>query len=178
MINMIFIIGPMGVGKTAVGIQLSKDIGFDFFDTDDPYLWYDYIPNKYNNLYWDDRDKYHEIEKKVLRDCIENKSKNNRIISTGGSTVRIYENRKNIINNGIVIYLYADFDNLNFRRKLHDNSKFRDWWNNIMLTKNSREDLVSFQKDIESDYDFADLKIDTNGKSIEEISLEIQKWIF
>ncbi|MGW8368203.1 MAG: shikimate kinase, partial [Gammaproteobacteria bacterium] len=33
-INNVFLIGPMGAGKTAVGKQLARRLGWDFVDSD------------------------------------------------------------------------------------------------------------------------------------------------
>ena len=68
MLNKIFLIGFMGVGKTSVGRLLAKKLGCTFYDTDDVEHWESNFSvmgrfSEYDqtSLFWNDREKFHEF---------------------------------------------------------------------------------------------------------------------
>ena len=97
---MIYLIGPMGSGKTTIGKILSNRLKYQFFDTDEE------IKKKTGMLISSIFDKQGEsgfrfIESQMLEELsIKPKS----VISTGGGIVLMKENRV-IIKNGTCIYL-------------------------------------------------------------------------
>ena len=102
---MIYLIGPMGSGKTTIGKILSSRLKYQFFDTDEE------IKKKIGMSISSIFDKQGEsgfriIESQILEELsIKPKS----IISTGGGIVLMKENR-DIMKNGTCIYLKIDFE--------------------------------------------------------------------
>ena len=174
MMNKIFLIGPMGVGKTAVGKVLAKNLNYHFFDIDNENQWKNRHIMSRNKLYWNYRDEYHDIESDILKDYTINNNKNS-IISTGGATVLRLENKNLMESNGIVVYLKADGKTLDNRMKNHSNKSMRNWYMSQTITIKSTERYLNERK---SHYKFADLEINTNDKSIEEVCLMIESWIY
>jgi len=116
--NNIFFIGLMGAGKTTIGKQLAKQLGKTFYDTD------------------------HEIEKRtgvkipvifelegevgfrkresaIIQELTQ---LDNIVLATGGGAVMAAENREQLKNNGYVIYLRANANDL-WHRMRHDKQR-------------------------------------------------------
>ena len=114
----IFLIGPMGCGKTTVGRQLAKLANKIFFDSDE------------------------EIEKRTgvqiplifeiegengfrKRECTvieELTAKTNIVLATGGGVILDEHNRRHLRERGWVVYLNADLDTL-VKRTQYDNHR-------------------------------------------------------
>lgn len=102
----IVLIGPMGAGKTSIGKALSREIGWEFYDSDQV------IEERAGvELLWiydlEGEEGFHRREQKVIGDLMQ---KRNIILATGGSTVAIAENRQAISRNGVIIYLSTSLD--------------------------------------------------------------------
>ena len=97
----IILVGPMGAGKTSMGNALAKEIGWDFYDSDQiiekragvDLLWIYDLEGEVG---------FRAREKSVISELVQ---KRNIVLATGGSTVAISENRAAITTNGLVIYL-------------------------------------------------------------------------
>ncbi|HCU05386.1 MAG: hypothetical protein A2X77_04905 [Gammaproteobacteria bacterium GWE2_42_36] len=104
MTNNIYLIGPMGAGKTTIGRQLARKLNWAFYDTDH------IIEERTGvDLSWlfdiEGEESFHQRERKVLEELSQI---NQTVISTGGTSVLLPENRTLIANTGLVIYLYTD----------------------------------------------------------------------
>lgn len=102
----IVLVGPMGAGKTSMGKALAKEIGWEFYDSDQV------IEDRAGvNLLWiydlEGEDGFRAREQKVIAELMQ---KRNIVLATGGSTVAIPENRAIIAANGLVIYLCTSLD--------------------------------------------------------------------
>ena len=103
--NNIILCGFMGAGKTAVGKELAKSIGYDFIDTDElierqQKITIKEIFNKYGEQYF--RDLEHDICKKIA-------DMKNTVVSTGGGLMTYQRNCDAIKKGGKVIFLDASF---------------------------------------------------------------------
>lgn len=101
----VFLVGPMGAGKTTIGKLLAKQLKRDFIDSD----WYiakqtgaeiSWIFEKEGEQGFRDRETKALEELTVLP---------NIVLATGGGSVVRTENRK-LLQSGLVIYLEADVD--------------------------------------------------------------------
>jgi len=102
--NNIYLVGPMGAGKTTIGRQLARKLNWAFYDTDH------IIEERTGvDLSWlfdiEGEKSFHEREKKVL---VELSQITSAVISTGGTSVVLPENCALMTHTGLVIYLYAD----------------------------------------------------------------------
>ena len=97
----IVLIGPMGAGKTSIGRALAKEIGWEFYDSDQvieegsgvDLLWiYDV----------EGCEGFARREQKVICELMQ---KTNIVLATGGGTVANCTNCELIIEKGFVIYL-------------------------------------------------------------------------
>ena len=97
----IFLVGPMGTGKSTIGRQLAQSMGFEFEDSDQEIqrrTGVD-IPTIFE---YEGEKGFREREKKVIADLVEEESM---VLATGGGVVTEAENRRLLAARGFVIYL-------------------------------------------------------------------------
>ncbi len=97
----IFLVGPMGTGKTTIGRQLAQALGLEFEDTDQEIqrrTGVD-IPTIFE---YEGEDGFRARERKVIADLVEVDSQ---VLATGGGAVTDADNRRLLPARGFVIYL-------------------------------------------------------------------------
>jgi len=114
----IFLVGPMGAGKSTVGRQLAKSLGRDFYDSDKE------IEKRTGvSISWifemEGEAGFRSREQKVLDDLTGLKDI---VLATGGGAILAEENRRYLRSRGQVIYLSASVEQL-FRRTLKDKNR-------------------------------------------------------
>ena len=165
----IFLIGFIGVGKTTVGRVLADSLNYTFYDTDDDQHW-DRLGFSRDELFFNDREKFHEVESGILKFIL--RDKKNSVISTGGSIVLREENINLMKSGGIIVYMKSNVKTLNDRI---NNSE--DYKKVAIRNRFSLEDMKIFMDDREPKYKIANLEVDTNDKSIEEVCLNIELYV-
>jgi shikimate kinase len=115
----IFLVGPMGAGKTTVGQQLSVLLNRPFLDIDSE------IESLCGaDIQWifdvEGEQGFRLRETRVLQQVVRTVEKS--VIATGGGIVLSNENRNILRNNGLVIYLSASREQL-YERTLRDKSR-------------------------------------------------------
>jgi shikimate kinase len=111
----IFLIGPMGSGKTSIGRQLADRMELDFFDSDKE------IENRTGvdiTLIFEieGEEGFRQREVKMIEEL---STKSNCVIATGGGAILAEKNRSCLKTNGRVVYLKSSADNL-FERTIKD----------------------------------------------------------
>jgi shikimate kinase len=114
----IFLIGPMGSGKTTIGKHLARLLKLDFYDCDHE------LENQTGasvNLIFDvEGEKGFRIrESRLLEELT---ARNGILLSTGGGVVTSEENRALLRTRGFVVYLKTGIDN-QIKRLSHDKSR-------------------------------------------------------
>lgn len=102
----IFIVGPMGAGKTTVGKRLASSLGMEFLDTDHEIeertgVDIAYIFEK------EGEEGFRRREHKVIEELT---AQRKLVLATGGGAVLMAENRALLSARGFVIYLRASVD--------------------------------------------------------------------
>ena len=97
----VFLVGPMGSGKTAVGRQLARDVGLEFIDSDAEIerrtgVDITFIFEKEGEA------RFREREKAVIADLTRREQV---VLATGGGAILDPDNRRCLASNGIVVYL-------------------------------------------------------------------------
>ena len=115
----IFLIGPMGVGKTTVGKQLASLLHRPFVDVDAE------IESRCGaDIQWifdmEGEQGFRKRESKVLNDIIANTPSS--VIATGGGVILSEKNRQALQANGQIIYLLAAKEQL-YERMRRDKSR-------------------------------------------------------
>ena len=159
----IFIVGPMGSGKSTVGKIISNELFLNFFDTDEE------IESRTGaSIDWifdlEGEEGFRKREKDVL---LEIKKTNSSVVSTGAGLVLEKNNRELLASNGKVIYLDVSIES-QLKRTTFDKTR-------PLLSKgDKREILLKMSKDRDHLYKkLADITIKAGKKSCKEIIEEI-----
>jgi shikimate kinase len=102
----IFLIGPMGSGKTTIGRQLATILGLDFYDCDQEL---ERLTGASVNLIFDvEGEAGFRIRENQMLD--ELTAKNGVLVATGGGVVCNEENRQMLYSRGFVVYLKTSIE--------------------------------------------------------------------
>ena len=114
----IFLIGPMGSGKTTIGRHLAKMLKLDFYDCDHEL---ERLTGASVNLIFDVEGEtgFRQRESNLLKQL---SAKKGALISTGGGAVCSEQNRRLLQSRGFVVYLKTSI-NHQLRRLSHDKSR-------------------------------------------------------
>ncbi len=102
----VFLVGPMGAGKTTIGRALAHKLKLEFFDSDRE------IEERTGaDIPWifdvEGEAGFRDREQQVIADLTQ---RNGILLATGGGVVMRPENRSALAGRGIVIYLYTSVD--------------------------------------------------------------------
>jgi len=159
----IILIGMMGSGKTSVGALLSNKLNFKFLDCDEIFESQNKILIK-NFFSKYGEELFREKETEILVEALK---KENIVLSTGGGVILKKKNRDLIFSeSNTVVYLSASLVELN-KRLLFDNAR------PLLQTNDIQFKLETILKQRDKFYNLAQLKINTDNKSIEDVVLEI-----
>ncbi|MEC8298977.1 MAG: shikimate kinase AroK [Pseudomonadota bacterium] len=161
----LFIVGPMGVGKTTVGKLLASELGLRFLDSDR-----EIERRTGTNISWifdvEGEKGFRDREEQVLEDLT---NETNVLIATGGGAVLRERNRENLKIRGLVIYLNADLTLLVKRTK--DETK-----RPLLKGKSAKKVLEKILRERGSLYkEVSDLEVKVTEKSIKNTVAEILK---
>lgn len=102
----VFLIGPMGVGKTTIGRMLARELGLKFYDCD-----LEIERRSGADIAWifdvEGEAGFRDREAQVLADLTE---LDGALIATGGGAVLRAENRRHMAERGIVVHLDTHID--------------------------------------------------------------------
>ena len=161
--NNIFLIGPMGAGKTTIGRHLATLLHKRFVDVD------------------------HEIEKRTgvtipvifeiegeagfrqRESTLVNELSRNQdiVLATGGGAVLLEENRKMLKEHGVVVYLQADIETLVERTR-------RDRNRPLLQTEDPRGKIEELLRQREPIYrEVADVVVDTGQRAPSSVARDI-----
>jgi len=159
----IFLIGPMGAGKSAVGRQLAKLLHLSFVDSDDEIetrTGVD-IPFIFEK---EGEDGFRKREAKVIDDLSAMESV---ILATGGGAVVDPQNRSRLGARGFVVYLYTTVD-----QQLARTQKGRE--RPMLANGDSRKILEELMAVRDPLYrEIADLTVETDGRKVKAVASEI-----
>jgi shikimate kinase len=102
----IFLIGPMGAGKSTIGRQLARQLHLEFFDSDAE------IERRTGaDIAWvfelEGEEGFRQREEKVIEELTENTGI---VLATGGGSILSKESRNRLSARGIVVYLQTTID--------------------------------------------------------------------
>lgn len=111
----IFLVGPMGAGKSTIGRKLASDLGWPFIDSDHEIeritgVDIPYIFDKEGEA------GFRQREAQVIADLV---AEEPIVLATGGGAVVTKANRDALSRNGLVVYLRTSVEQ-SLRRTAHD----------------------------------------------------------
>jgi len=163
----IFLIGPMGAGKSSVGKYLAAQLDMDFFDTDEE------IEKRTGvDIGWifdvEGELGFCKREEAVVSELA---SLSNIILATGGGTILSPESRAILHNHGAVVYLEVS---LRYQEARTINDSRRP----LLRVQNRQEVLEKLQGERELLYEeIADFRVLTDKKNVRVVADEIIQWL-
>ena len=157
MINQIYLVGPMGSGKSTMGRLLAKKLGLPYYDLDK--LIEDQEKMSIRDIFQKHNEKYfRDLESITLKQYSE---ESNFVISTGGGCV-LRDQNLNILRKGLVIYLKISIET-QFERVKH--RTHRPLLNNV-----TKDTLVQLDKERGSVYsDISNIEVDVSNLDKEDV---------
>ena len=163
--NNIFLIGPMGAGKSSVGKYLAQQLNMDFYDTDEE------IEKRTGvDIGWifdvEGEEGFRKRETEVINELAD---LSNIVLATGGGSVLEPVNCDVLSTKGTVVYLAVS---LKYQHTRTVNESRRP----LLRVKNREEVLQKFQQERTPLYEnLADISVATDKRSIRAVTDEIIK---
>ena len=163
----IFIVGPMGSGKSTVGKIISDELFLNFFDSDDE------IESRTGaSIDWifdlEGEEGFRKRESSILEEMVK---QNSIVLSTGGGIIISDSNREMLSSRGTVFYLSTPIS-----VQLERTSKDKD--RPLLKNGDPEEILTRLQKERKDLYEsVSDHIIDTENKSSQEVASEIINFV-
>ena len=159
----IFLVGPMGAGKSAVGRHLARTLHLTFVDSDDEVesrTGVD-IPFIFEK---EGEEGFRKRESSAIDDLTR---MDGIVLATGGGAVILPENRSHLGGRGLVVYLYTTVD-----QQVSRTQKGRE---RPLLENGDRrkilEDLLKARDPLYREV--ADLVVETDGRKVHSVANEI-----
>jgi shikimate kinase len=163
----IFLIGPMGAGKSSIGKQLAKTLNKNFFDTDEE------IEKRTGvDICWvvdlEGEEGFCKREAEVINELTE---KNNIVLATGGHSILNEANRARLLARGTIIFLDVSLD-YQSGRTLNESRR------PMLRVSNREEVLEKFYYQNKLLYEsIADWRVLTDNRHIQTITADIMQWL-
>jgi len=161
--NHIFLYGPPGSGKSSVGRALAASLEMEFVDLDAEIVAFTGTTIPQIMAEWGETG-FRDIESTALRRAIKGPA---RVIALGGGTLLRGQNRTRAEAKGQVISLTADVETLVERLEQDQNER-------PLLAGELREKLIDLLERRSEHYRSFDLRVATDGLSLEDIAWYIQ----
>ncbi len=163
----IFLIGPMGAGKTTIGRQLAISLGFEFQDSDHDIqkrTGVD-IPTIFE---YEGEEGFRQREMQVIDDLTRQQ---HIVLATGGGVVMREENRRHLASRGLVVYLYCSPEQ-QFERTARDRNR------PLLQTEDPKQRLIDLMAQRDPLYrQVADLTVSTEKRAAASVVKDIRRRI-
>lgn len=159
----IYLIGPMGSGKTAVGKRLSALLGMEFFDSDAEIEKRTGVDIRYI-FEKEGEARFRERERDVIADLT---ARRGVVVATGGGAVLDATTRARLAATGTVVYLQANVDSQLKRTQPTRNRP-------LLLDEDPKtvlERLMAIRQPLYEE--IADLTIDTTGRQVRSVAASV-----
>jgi len=161
----LFLVGPMGAGKSAVGRQLARLTHLDFVDSDEEIetrTGVD-IPFIFEK---EGEEGFRKRESKVIDEM---SSREGIVMATGGGAVVDAESRSRLGGRGFVVYLYTSV-----KQQLERTQRGR---NRPMLENGDKEKVLEELMELRDPMyrEIADLIVETDGRRVQTVAREIHE---
>lgn len=164
----IFLVGPMGAGKSTIGRTLAKELKLAFYDSDEV------IEERAGaSVAWiydiEGEEGFRRREQRVIDELTQ---KHNIVLATGGGVVMTTENRNALAARGTVIYLKTSLQQQYERTK-------RDTKRPQLQTKDLEARLELLRKEREPYYEeLADMTFETDKLTVKAVANHIIKHLY
>lgn len=155
----VFLVGPMGAGKTTIGRHLARRLGWQFVDSDHEI---EHRTGATIPLIFEIEGEagFRKREKAVIEELTQ---RHGLVLATGGGVVLDPDNRRHLAARGVVVYLHASLDLL-FERTSRDRNR------PLLQTADPRGRLQAIMEQRDPLYrEVADIVIDTGQHGARDI---------
>jgi len=161
----VYLIGPMGSGKTAVGRRLATLLGWEFIDSDAEIEKRTGVDIRFI-FEKEGEARFRQRERDVIADLT---TLDGVVVATGGGVILDPANRERLAKTGTVVYLETTIDTLVRRTKT---AKTRP----LLMTDDPRAVLERMMVVRRPLYEgAADLRIETTGRQVRAVAADIQQ---
>lgn len=163
----IFLIGPMGAGKTSVGKYLASHLDKEFVDSDQE------IEKRTGaSLTWiydlEGMDGFRQRETQMIDELSQ---RENIVLSTGGGCVEVPAIRDYLRQRGVVVYMEVSLETQLKRLK-------RDKKRPLLQAGNPQDVLIKLWEEREPFYEeIADYTVVTDHRSVRDVCEDILAWL-
>lgn len=163
----IILVGPMGSGKSAVGRRLAKQLGLEFWDSDEQIekrtgVDIAYIFEK------EGESGFRQRESAILSELLQ---KSGIVLSTGGGAAMDPVNRQLMADSGTVVYLYTSV-----REQIRRTGKSRH--RPLLNDGNPAEILEQLMQVRDPQYrEIADIIVETDKRQVAAVTREVKQKI-
>ncbi|MBI3773193.1 MAG: shikimate kinase AroK [Gammaproteobacteria bacterium] len=163
----VFLVGPMGAGKTTIGRQLAKRLAWEFVDSDHEI---EHRTGVSIPLIFEIEGEagFRKREQAVIDELTQRRGI---VLATGGGAVLDPDNRRHLAARGMVVYLRASLDTL-FERTARDKNR------PLLQTDDPRSRLAAILEQRDPLYrEMADVIIDTDKHGAREVVRDLVRRI-
>ena len=161
----LFLIGPMGAGKSAVGRQIARLLHFDFVDSDEE------IENRtgVDIPFIFEKEGEEGFRKRETRVIDELTQREGIVLATGGGAVVDPQSRNHLGARGFVVYLHTSV-----KQQLERTQRGRS---RPLLENDNPEGVLEALMDVREPLyrEIADLVVDTDGRRVNTVAREIHE---
>lgn len=159
----IFLVGPMGAGKSTIGRQLAQQLNMEFVDSD-----HEIERRTGADIAWvfdvEGEEGFRDREEKVINELTE---KQGIVLATGGGSVKSKETRNRLSARGVVVYLETTIEKQLARTQ-------RDKKRPLLQVDTPREVLEALALERNPQYEeIADVTIQTDEQSAKVVANQI-----
>jgi shikimate kinase len=163
----LFLIGPMGAGKSTIGRHLAKELKLDFYDTDQ-----EIEARTGANIAWifdvEGEEGFRQREANVIDEL---SKRQHIVLATGGGAILTPENRQRLAARGTVVYLHTTVEQ-QMRRISRD--KRRPQVQKIEAGPDPEEGFLNMMQEREPLYrEIADMTVSTDGRTVRAVTQDI-----
>ena len=162
----VILTGFMGSGKSSVGRVLARRLEWPFVDLDAVIV--DRAGKSINEIFAQKNEPaFRALESACLEQVL---GKGRAVVATGGGVVIAEHNREMMARQGRVVNLVVSLDQV---LKRLEGATDRP----LFAGKDAAEAVATLMAEREQFYAAADIRIDTNGKSVEDVAAEILRFL-
>lgn len=163
----LFLIGPMGAGKTTVGKQLAEHYRMEFIDSDHEIQRRTGV-DILTIFEFEGESGFRQREHTVIDELT---SREGIVLATGGGAVIREDNRKSLSARGVVIYLHCSVQQ-QFERTHRDKNR------PLLSTSDPMKKLTTLMAERDPLYrQTADILVSTEGRNTQSVVQDIRKQI-
>ncbi len=161
----IFLVGPMGAGKSTIGRQLAQSLGYEFQDSDQEIQRRTGVDIA-TIFEFEGEEGFRNRERTVIEELAQ---QDNIVLATGGGAVMVAENRQQLAARGLVIYLHCSPEQ-QYARTARDRNR------PLLDTADPQQTLKDLMAEREPVYrQVADMVVSTERRGTSSVVKEIRR---